>query len=169
MDDGPFSRVFEIKKEFCYTARRDMKKEITVAIFLGLGIGLLAVFGVITARRSLEHYRTTQNIGDASLPSPAPTSTDNPSKTQELSITTPVDGAVFGENTVVLNGMFRPKSPVVITTEENQYIKETDLNGKFEQEVSLVNGENELRTVAFSLSGERQEKTVMVVYTTAEF
>lgn len=149
-----------------------MRKEITIAIFLGLGIGLLAVFGIFTARSALTRFELTKQTGRGSADaiSPSPGVTGVPSlNTPVMTIAEPMNGAVMSENVIMVAGRSVPATQIVISAETEQFIIETDSEGSFRQEVDLVNGENEILLTAFFPGGERQEERITIVYTTADF
>lgn len=149
-----------------------MRKEVTIAIFLGLGIGLLSVFGILTARSALTRYEQEKQTdrGVAGAISPAPSVSDTTSSPPAtLTVTEPVDGSVTSENRVSIAGKAPFAEAIIVTSEINQFIIETNTDGKFQQDIELVNGENEIRLAAFFPSGERQDERITIVYTTAEF
>lgn len=149
-----------------------MRKEITIAIFLGLGIGLLAVFGILTARSALTRFELEKQTsrGETDAISPSPGVTGTPSlNTSVMTIAEPMDGAVTSENVITVTGRSAPTTQMVMTAETEQFIIETDSEGSFHQEVELVNGENEIRLAAFFQGGERQDERITIVYTTADF
>lgn len=149
-----------------------MRKEITIAIFLGLGIGLLAVFGIFTARSALTRFELEKqtNNGATDTISPSPGVTGTPSlNTPVMTIAEPMDGTVASENVIAVAGKSVPASQIVISAETKQFIIETDSEGSFRQDVDLVSGENEIRLTAFFQGGERQDERITIVYTTADF
>ena len=152
-----------------------MRKEITIAIFLGLGIGLLAVFGIFTARSALTRYeqekQKTRAVVDAISPTPGMSDTTSPA-TFTLTVTEPADAtdaSVASEDVIAVAGKAPGAQAVVITGETEQFIVDTNSDGTFRQEIELVSGENEIRLVAFFQGGERQDKRITVIYTTADF
>lgn len=86
-----------------------------------------------------------------------------------MTIVEPVDGAVVSNNVIEIAGKAPGAQAIVITSEVDQFIIETDSEGSFRQEVELVNGENEIRLAAFFPGGERQDERITIVYTTADF
>lgn len=146
-----------------------MRKEMSVAILLGFGIGLLVVFGVITAQTALKQHpqgaRSEQESGTPATPAAPKTS----ASAHSIALTQPQDGQVFSDSGASVAGSTSPLSHVVITTEQDQFFVDADSEGKFSQSVTLVSGENEIHIVSFSPSGDRAELIISVVYTTADF
>lgn len=144
-----------------------MKKEILVAIVFGFVVGLIIVFGVITARTALrEHQPATNADSKTSTPSPAPT---QGVELHQVSVTDPVDGTVVNADTVTLRGKTSPGSNVVISTENGHHITAADSSGSFAQEIALVSGANDMTVVSFSPKEERAETAVIIVFSTAAF
>lgn len=148
-----------------------MRKEVTIAIFLGLGIGLLAVFGIFTARSALTRYeqekRTNHEIIDttSATPSASDASSSPPST---VTVTEPTDGSVTSENHITIAGKATNAEAIVVTSETDQFIIDVQ-DGKFQQDIELISGENEIRLAAFFPSGDRRDEQITIVYTTADF
>jgi hypothetical protein len=138
-----------------------MKKEVVFSIVIGFGIGLVATFGIYTARRSLKEASQIQ--------SPIADSADSQSfQTQTLSLVNPLDQSVLNESKTTLSGATSPSSWVVVLTENGEKIIQADKKGNFETEISLTGGENEIEVQSISEDGEKATKVITVVYTTAE-
>lgn len=148
-----------------------MRKEVLVAIIVGFTIGLVVVFGIITAQTAL-NKQAGKNNNPASLENiPAANSvpTSIPVAKHNITVSEPKDLSVVSSEEISIKGTTTPKSKVVITDEENEYIIEVNDSGVFSQKVSLVSGENEIKLVSFSPSLDSAETTITVIYTTAEF
>lgn len=149
-----------------------MRKEVTIAIFLGLGIGLLAVFGIFTARSALTRYeqekRTDHEVIDTTsvTPSVSDASSSTPST---VTVTEPTDGSVTSENHITIAGKATNAEAIVVTSETDQFIIDVQADGKFQQNIELISGENEIRLAAFFPSGDRRDEQITIVYTTADF
>lgn len=162
-------------KAYFATLAALMRKEIMVAVLLGFSIGLLIVFGIITARTALNQQSATPSkiVRSASQTNPdsnesAP-HTPTPAASFQLAITEPQDGQVVNSAEIVLRGKTAPLSYVAITTEGNQFIVDADAAGSFSQPITLVGGANELEVTALSPAMEQADARLIVVFTTAEF
>ncbi len=145
-----------------------MRKEVSVAILLGFGIGLLVVFGVITAQTALkQHPQGARSEQGSGIPTPSVSKSSTSGHT--IALTQPQDGQVFSDTSTSIAGSTSPLSHVAITTEQDQFFVDADGEGKFSQTVTLVSGENEIHLVSFSPGGDRTELVISVVYTTADF
>lgn len=146
-----------------------MRKEVIIAILLGFSIGLLIVFGIITARSALQKQSQAPPI----TTSTASNQDDNPDESQNLAhqliIHDPRDNQVVGSDTVTIRGLTSAKSTVVIVAEAAEFITIADDRGNFSQEVPLVSGANEIDISAFSPAEEKIDTALTIVYTTYDF
>ena len=147
-----------------------MKKEVLVAIIVGFTIGLIVVFGVITANTSLKQQSQKNNPASTENSPAVNLTPTGPQQTKhKISISEPKDLSISGNEEIVIKGTTTPKSRVVITDETSEYIIEVNDSGVFSQKITLVSGENEIKLVSFSPNLDTTEAAITVVYTTAEF
>lgn len=145
-----------------------MRKELFVAIALGFGIGLVVVFGIVTARSALRKHNVVTNNGATSStisPTPSPAA----AATNALTITDPQDGEVVTTDKVTLRGKTTPGANIVISTEKADVLATADNSGSFSSDISFLSGANDIRIVSFGTSGDRSETQLIVVYSTADF
>ena len=155
-----------------------MRKEVLVAILLGLGIGAVVTLGIFTARKAL----TTADGGVQKQDGPAKQATSNqqpatsPAITGEetekkhtVTLTSPNDGLVTATEKITLSGMTTAGATVTISGGETDIIVVSDENGQFSAEITLVGGDNEIKITSFGPKGETAETGLTVVYSTAEF
>jgi hypothetical protein len=140
-----------------------MKKEIIIAIVIGFILGLIITFGVYTANRALK----AQKKPTSNLP-PVEEATPEPLPTTTLEISEPENNIVVKNNEITVSGTTAPKTPVAIIAEEFQGFAFSDDDGVFSLDVPLVGGANEIRVVSVPKEGEKQEKILTIVFTTAE-
>lgn len=133
-----------------------MRKEVLIAIVIGATLGLAVAFGIWQANRSLGPKPQT-------TPSPTPQVIEEKS---ELIVTSPEDGAVVSEDKVLVRGAASPNATIVILYNQGEIIAQAQADGSFEQELELSGGANELRVVAYDAEGNKEEKTIAVVYST---
>lgn len=149
-----------------------MRKEVIVAILLGFAIGLLVIFGIITAQTAMKQYQAGSTQPTNLTTTPAATGEKNESSLpvkHAVSVTDPGDGHVVSADQIVVSGKTTPKSKVVVSGEVDDVIVESDDAGLFSEKLGLVSGENEIAVVSFAPSLERAEASLTIVYTTAEF
>lgn len=141
-----------------------MKKEVVLAIVIGFGIGLVATFGLYSARKT---------IGNSfEIYSPVPESdgkeASNFSGDLTLSISSPLDESISKDPITTVSGTTLPLTWIVVIGEKEEKIIKSDDNGLFETEVNLISGENEIEITALSEAGGTTKKTLTVVYSTVE-
>lgn len=156
-----------------------MRKEVFIAISIGLLIGFVIVFGIITAQKALNQQNgTTETIAtDSTQPAPRTSPSDGKPASNEptasskhaVSITIPKNLFVSTEAEISLKGTTTPNSHVAITTEQGEFVIDTTETGQFLQKIQLIGGENVIRAVSFSPELDRAETDITVIYTTAEF
>lgn len=141
-----------------------MKKEVLIAIIIGFGLGLVITFGIWMANKSLK-----ESAPEKTAPLTQETPTSQPEKIElSLILDSPQDGLVYDQSTIQVEGVSAPKVVVVILYPEGEKILEADEQGKFETEIELDSGINEIKISAYDQNGNQVEKTLTVVYSTAE-
>lgn len=137
-----------------------MKKELTWAIITGFGLGLIITWGVWSARRAVKPETPEVKEEITTSPAPLPVS---------LTVDSPKDASIVDEDKTVVSGKTDPKAILAIFTEEEEVIIEADENGKFETEIDLIEGANEITVVTFDEEGNEASQSMTIVYSTAEF
>jgi len=148
-----------------------MKKEVLIAIIIGFGLGLVITFGVWQINKSLKEVAPKQELPSSQvqqtqeekIPSPTPSATQ-----LSLIITSPEDNSIINKEKVNISGKTSSEATVVIIYEEGEKIIETDENGNFTSEITLVGGANEITVSAYDKEGNEATKTLNLVYSTAE-
>lgn len=141
------------------------RKEVTLAIIIGLIIALIIAGGIYRAKTAIQNF-DPQSI----IPQKKSDVSNNPDqKKQEklfLELITP-DNAVTDKATFTISGKTLPRTYIAITTESNDYLIVPNDVGSFSQEVNLIKGANRLTVTVFTQDGEKVEDSLSVVYTTA--
>ncbi len=140
-----------------------MKKEVILAIAIGFGIGLVATFGIYNAQKSLKEASKIQTP----LASEE-TGAGQGNIHQSLSLASPLDESLSKESKVIVSGTTTPSSWVIILAEKGEKMLQADSRGNFETEINLISGENEIEVQSISETGEKVNKVITVVYSTAE-
>lgn len=141
-----------------------MKKEVLIAVVLGIIVGLVITFGMYTANTALQ--RKAQQIKDAT-PTPTPTSTSQNGQYSSIIIYGPEDNLLTDKDKVQLSGSTDPNATVVIFVNDKETITSADGKGNFSAELSLVGGSNIITTIATDLSGKQNQDQRTVVFSTA--
>ena len=143
-----------------------MKKEVVIAIIVGCALGLIITFGIWSANRQMD-----QSLDDEATPTPT-TALASPTPEAEegfsLTIDSPPDNFLSDEEEISITGQTEPEAIIVLVSSGGEIILKADEEGRFETEVELEGGINEIVISAFSLEGEEAEKTLSLVYSTAE-
>jgi hypothetical protein len=141
-----------------------MKKEVLAATIIGSLLGLFLAFGFYKANRAVKNKAQTVSI-PTSAPA-QPNATEKIEEEIEFKITDPKDFQVFFSQTATISGQAAKNSPIVITTENDEYIILTDETGKFSQPCKLVKGINEIDVSYLKNMEELEETNLNLIYTT---
>ncbi len=120
-----------------------MRKEVSIAIIVGIVFGAIILYGINLANQSA-----------LSLPKPTPTPTPvqvtTPTgklapKNNTLSISSHSNNQVVFEKEITLTGKALPKANIAIIWETDETIIQADDKGLFTQKISLLSGENNVQ------------------------
>lgn len=114
-----------------------MKKEVLVAIFVGLSMGLIITFGVYRVKNSITEKPVAQFVEEAGIPE-----TTTPTL---LALHNPEDGKIQTERELTITGTTIANSFVVTFVNNEDYISTSDESGSFTIKVELESGENIIR------------------------
>lgn len=137
-----------------------MRKEVLVAILIGIILGSAVAFGIWRANLALlpkkEAVQTEQQPGPSL----------DEQKTSSLIITQPENNTIVSQDKVTIKGAASPNSTVIILTNLKDYVAETDKDGAFEQEVELEGGPNEILVTSYDEASNETSQTLTLVYST---
>lgn len=137
-----------------------MKKEVLVAILLGLGVGLIVTFGIYTARKTIT---TPLLLSGTPVPSAAGGSMRN-----SLVLLSPEDESIQAVKEVKVSGTTDPNAQVVIMINgATPIISSADNSGNFSIDTVLENGGNTILVKTLDDEGNLAEETRTVIFTTA--
>jgi len=146
-----------------------MKKEIGIAIVIGFILGLIITFGIWTANKSLKENASTQqkeeNTQNVALNQEKSPTTE---EKMSLKILSPENNALVSDTKVKITGKTLPNINVVILGEESENVLQTDEQGQFTQEITLVGGTNEIKISAFDNDGAEASVNLNLVYSKSE-
>jgi hypothetical protein len=137
-----------------------MKKEILLAVLIGLGLGLIITYGVYRARTSLTNPSTGSTESQVASPTPA-------SQTS-LVITAPEDEIVQSTASITVAGTTTPNSFVVVLLDDEETITTADASGNFSVERQLSLGANVILIFSVDEDGNTAEVERTVVLTEEE-
>jgi len=140
-----------------------MKKEVIIAIFVGLSLGLIIAFGVRTAQNSLKHI-TRAN------PTPTTTASEvNTTTNHFLLITAPTPDEIITDNELNVVGSTSPNSMVsIVGTDGIDTSTIADDTGAFNAAISLVAGVNSITISSYNPTGDESTITFNVVLSSAD-
>jgi len=82
----------------------------------------------------------------------------------KLALVSPVTDTVSENNMITVSGTTNPNATVVVFSEDNESVIQSDSEGNFFGEIELVGGINTLSVTAFSEDGQEKTVTQEVVY-----
>lgn len=137
-----------------------MRKEVIFALIIGVLIGGVFLYGIKLANSSAL-LPASEPVTKNDLPQPTPTQSVN-----QIKIVTPEDHAVVFESILPIKGSTVPGSTVVIVSDDDEKIIDTDNNGSFDTTISLTGGENNILISAFSQDTPLASVSMQIIYTT---
>jgi hypothetical protein len=141
-----------------------MKKELLLAIVIGLTFGLIITYGIYRARMTLSQPpRTAQS-------SPTPTASPDSENSANLRIVSPNDESVQSDKAITVAGASLPGSHVVIFINDTEHLTTADTSGNFSIQGTLEAGSNIITIHALDENGKVtvQERTVILVSPSAD-
>lgn len=137
-----------------------MRKEVLLAVAIGLILGLIITYGIYRAKVEIaEPPKTTTLENIASQPANLDIETD-----ARLTILDPLNESVQTGSEVLVRGTTVPDAHIVILVGDASYITEATTDGEFSITVELVNGANVISITSLDSEGEEttQFRTVVV-------
>lgn len=137
-----------------------MKREAVIVGLFGLGLGLLAAWGIWTFRG-----KAAPRPAEITGPTTATTTlTPQPTAPAALTLTLPEDQSVTGEQVATVSGKTASGSQIVVSSPVEDKITTADTQGNFQSQISLEEGENEIIVTAYLPNGKTEQVTRTVVY-----
>ena len=158
------NKVFTIPPSCVTLALMKVRKEATVAVIIGLVLGLIVVGGVVRARQALQQMQK-ENSEAASVGQNGPTPLGAPSGLF-LTIETP-DNSVSNDSALTVSGKTLAGTYIAIIGEKGEYLIVPNSIGSFSQDVALATGANTITVTVYQADGTHVAKTLNAVYTTA--
>ncbi|MBI3443238.1 hypothetical protein HY008_01060 [Candidatus Woesebacteria bacterium] len=138
-----------------------MRKEVIFAVIAGSIMGLVIAFGVWRANQTLSSKKEevkSEATPQISLPS------STPKPEVGLAILVPENEFLSTASPIKVKGITKTGSFVAISGEDKDYVIETSASGEFEVDVELIPGANEIKVFSFDKIGLKNEKSIVVVY-----
>lgn len=139
-----------------------MRKEVFLAILLGLILGGIITFGFYQANKSTQNSTTADTT-----PSPTPGS-EIATDTNLLTINSPKDGAIFSTDSATISGQTNSSDTIiVILTPTRSFVVKPDTNNQFSQNIELDAGGNLIQISAINSLGQRQDQYINLAYSSS--
>lgn len=138
-----------------------MRKEILLAIFVGITLGLMITFGIY---QNSENSKTGQNSDTDQLIN-NPISTESATiQDPQLVINSPEEELLVNEEELIVSGSGNPDSFVIILVNDVETISNTDESGNFSVKVKLNPGGNLIEINSIDEDGKQISKQRTVIY-----
>lgn len=140
-----------------------MKKEVLIAVVIGLFLGLIVTFGVSTANKAVNNQK--QKKISQSLPSPLIAGLNQP---KNLSITSHESFDLVDQGEITLSGIAWPNAVIALLTENQTYLTQADNEGFFTFSFTLIKGFNEITVIGSDETGNTQTQNLVLTYSTTK-
>ena len=136
-----------------------MKKEVLIAIIVGLALGLIITFGI---------YRAQSSINRQNQPDEEESLDETGEAAHQLTVIQPENNGIVDEDIVEVTGLTSKNSLVTLVTADSETVVQADELGNFSGSVELSAGINSLVVTSYSLDGSQVSAQLAVVFTTAD-
>lgn len=133
-----------------------MKKEVIIAVLIGLSMGLIITYGVYRVKSSVVNPKTTDLVeATPKVPESSP---------EVLALHSPTDGTIQTDTAVTITGTTYSNTYVVIFINDKEQITTSDGTGNFSIEGTLEEGPNIISVVVANNDGQTftQRRTIIV-------
>ena len=138
-----------------------MRKEILLAVFVGITLGLMITFGIY---QNSENSKTGQNSDTDQLIN-NPTSTESAIiQDPQLVINSPEEELLTDDEELIVSGSGNPDSFVIILVNDVETISNTDESGNFSVKVELNPGGHLIEINSIDEDGQQVSKQRTVIY-----
>lgn len=135
-----------------------MKREAFLAVLTGV------VFGLILALGGWKMSQLVKNTSEKEVYTVRPQSSAKAN--QPLTITNPTNYKVFKEDKVMIKGQTSADLLIIISSNEKDYLLNSDKKGFFESEISLTAGINIISLISLKNLTKIEEKQLILVHST---
>lgn len=143
-----------------------MRKEVIFAIFFGLILGAIIIFGIQFANKASQNAATISPSPTPLVNNQAPTPTSP--EEQLLTVSSPVNNSVINQSSVSITGKTFKKAIIAATSNESEVLSQASEDGTFNFSFPLVGGENQIKIQSQSTDGKSATYDLLVIYTTAK-
>lgn len=130
-----------------------MDREKIITIVLGLVVGIILAATYFFGSKFLPNFNK-QAKPTAAITKRIPPREKTDDKIITLTITDPDDNSSTSDKTIRLSGTYTPNSTIVLFAPDDEKIATSDAQGKFNFDVVLEGGENEITVSSFNKDGK---------------
>lgn len=141
-----------------------MRKEILLAIIVGVIVGLGITFGLYLVRERFQPRQTLEQLASLGQEGTEP----SPTMEGALIIQQPRNNLYTQDSFTRIVGRSSPNSYIVILAEDAEYLTTADQDGDFSQEIELAAGGNRVTVLSTTPEGTQEEVVLSIVYSTAD-
>ena len=138
-----------------------MRKEILLAVFVGITLGLMITFGIY---QNSENAKTGQNNTTDQLVNNSVSTESAVVQDPQLVINSPEEDLFTNENELIVSGSGIPNSFIVILVNNIENITNADESGNFSLKVKLIEGGNLIEINSINEDGKQINKQRTVIY-----
>lgn len=139
-----------------------MKKDVLVAVGVGFILGTV----VALAATNLPQIIKSVKVPDVKqTPSPTPEIT-SAAQNPQFSIDSPKDESIIETKTIDVSGQTKGDQIILVETENDQKVIESETDGNFTTKLNLTEGVNTIYFTVYDKEGLATTKSINVYYTT---
>lgn len=142
-----------------------MKKEVLIAIILGLVVGLIITIGMYRARTAVQTAIPGSTFEPIQSSEPLASDTPEQASPEALTVLEPKDEMLATESSLRVSGTTFPSTALVVLHNDKEYVTKTDTQGNFSLTVTLDSGSNIFKIRALPQGQDPLEVIRTVVYT----
>lgn len=138
-----------------------MRKEILLAVFVGITLGLMITFGIY---QNSENAKTGQNNNTDQLINNPISSESAVIQDSQLVINSPEENLLSNEEDLIISGSSAPNSFIIVFVNDEESISNADESGNFSIKVKLDEGGNLIEINSINEDGKKTSKQRTVIY-----
>ena len=141
-----------------------MKQERVVLSFI------MVVIGLLVASIAFYAYQGTKLTPGSKTTILVPTPTPTPISTSVyLSVDKPIDESIIDNKTITISGQTTPEATIIIVTNSDQKVITPSKQGNFSTTITVSDGANLIRVIAFGSDGQSTTVQRTITYSTEDF
>ncbi len=145
-----------------------MRKEILLAIIIGILVGLGVTFGLYLIRQRLGDTSTINTIEQSRQGENTTGNNNNEALSGTLTVQQPTADTYTTQSEIRVVGRAIPNSYIVVLSGENEFVTTADTDGDFSLIIQLVAGGNRVSIIATSPDGDQETLVRSIVYSTVD-